>query len=240
MLDNTTLARAQADLAARLASDEYFVDIPVITDRQGDIDATVAKALGTLSGKGGKRGICALVLQPVGTDVSKSLPVPVMELDLVVRVMENVVVNGSSSGTGKDAASVARRIVDVLSGYRAQGIVDMLRPREKTIVPVPAERLVAYEVQFVAREDRRQPVEYRCAEVAMAVTGASLPYSIALSCPTTGASIYYTLDGTYPGSSNTAAHLYSTAVSVTTAATVRAAAHKTGLLPSNAVSRSLA
>jgi hypothetical protein len=61
------------------------------------------------------------------------------------------------------------------------------------------------------------------------VAGASLT----LSCATSGAAIYYTLDGSYPGPGNAEAVLYAGAVTLAAGVfTLRAAGHKAGLAAS--------
>ena len=133
---NDTIYKAQVDVGARLAASEYFVDIPVIIVDKGNILTQVQQALGTIAGKNGKTGVCALVLQPVGTVANPEIPAPIMDLDIVVRVLENVVVNRSSNGTGKTAGSIARAIVDILHLYNCPGIIDAMIPQNPTIIPV--------------------------------------------------------------------------------------------------------
>lgn len=58
--------------------------------------------------------------------------------------------------------------------------------------------------------------------------------TVTLTCATSGAAIYYTLDGSHPWSGNTSAALYSTPFTLTEAKTVRAIAYKSGSLASDA------
>ena len=236
MANETLLADIKADLASRLAADAYFSDIVVVTDRQGDIASKITRALSAISGKGGKCGVAAIVMQPVGKVVSGNVPIPTMELELAIRVVENVVINLGATGTQKDASSIARRIVDVLHLYTAAGLCDLLQPKSPTIIPVEDPLAsVAYEVQFTARENQRGTRfdAFKCAQVSMAAAGSALPYTITLACGTSGASIYYTTDGTYPSASNTTATLYATPFTITTACTLRAGAVKTNLIASD-------
>ena len=59
--------------------------------------------------------------------------------------------------------------------------------------------------------------------------------TVTLACTTTGAAIYYTTDGSYPGSGSTTATLYSVPFILTTACTLRSAAQKDGWQASNLV-----
>ncbi len=240
MSAESTLTDAQTELAARIASDPYFVDIPVLTDRKADLATTIQKNLGTITTKGGKIGLAVIVMQPVASVTSGNLPIPRMMMDLTVRVLENVLINSGANGTGKPAANVARKLVDILHLYRADGLIGMLQPKPQTIIPV--EDLiapVAYEVQFTSEELSRgqQYTAFKCAQVALSSSGSALPYTISLSCATSGSSIYYTLDGTYPGGqAGSTAALYNSPFAVSTACTLRAVASKTGLIHSDPIS----
>ena len=56
--------------------------------------------------------------------------------------------------------------------------------------------------------------------------------SVTITCPTSGASIYYTLDGTTPTATST---LYTTAIAVSSTTTVKAIAIKSGMIDSDVV-----
>ena len=64
---------------------------------------------------------------------------------------------------------------------------------------------------------------------AVSLTGTNVPASAIIYCPTPGATIYYTLDGTLP---TTSSLLYTGAIYFTSPGVVRAAAFETGWLPS--------
>jgi len=61
------------------------------------------------------------------------------------------------------------------------------------------------------------------------ISGASVPMNVIISCPTAGAAIYYTLDGTLP---TTSSLLYTDAIFVASASTIRAVAFTNGWMPS--------
>jgi hypothetical protein len=71
------------------------------------------------------------------------------------------------------------------------------------------------------------------APVAIAAAGTG-PVTITLTCATSGAAIYRTLDGSYPWSGNAQATLYAAPFAVASAALLRAVAHKTGMVASDA------
>jgi len=63
-------------------------------------------------------------------------------------------------------------------------------------------------------------------------SGSNVPVNVTISCATASASIYYTLDGSLPTQAST---LYSSAINLTSASTIRAAAFTNGWTPSVAV-----
>lgn len=229
-----TIANVAADIAARLAADAYFIDITVITDRKGDINTEVQKAIGPVASKGGKSGVCVIVTQPVGTVSEPSIPASMLDLDISVRVLENVVINTGSGGTGKSAASIARAIVAILHLYNSPGICGLIHPSKPTIIPV-ASPVLTYDVQFIAQE---KPMDsswqnFKCMPVSDSLSSENLPTTVTLTCPTPGATIRYTLDGSYPASANAAAHVYAAPFQITTAAALRLVATKSGLIDSD-------
>lgn len=72
----------------------------------------------------------------------------------------------------------------------------------------------------------------KAANVQVEETGTG-PITVALSCSTPGASIRYTLDGSYPSALNAAAVLYTAPVEISTPCTLLAVAEATDHLASN-------
>jgi hypothetical protein len=232
-MTDTILTDLQADIAARLSADAFFVDIPVIDERKADVVGDISKALGVLTVKGGKLGVCAVVLSPTADDEMPDATFGPLEVVMTVRVLENVLFNTGATGTGKAALTVARRIHRILKHYRPVGLAQPLRPRNPGITPV-ADPLapVAYEVNFSTTEADAGR-ELKCAIPTIAAGGTVHPQTVTLATNTGGASIYYTLNGTHPAAGNTAAVLYTVPFSMATAGSVRACAYLTGYVASD-------
>lgn len=230
-MSDTSLIDLQLDIGGRLTADEGLVDIPVYDERKADIATEIEVALGTLTGKNGKMGACCVVLQPTASDEMPDAPFGPMKVNLSILVLENVLVNKGATGTGKHALTIARRIHRILKHYIPGGIAACLNPSTPTIVPVENPLAdVAYEVRFETTE-ADPGRELKVATPAISPTSGTVPRTVTITCGTSGASIYYTLDGTYPRSGN--GTLYSGPVTVTQAAMLRAGAYKTGMIGSD-------
>jgi hypothetical protein len=231
------IALFQQDLADRLAADEYFSDITVLTERTADLDNTIARALKLLTVKGSKIGVAVVVGLFTADADQPNVPGPTFSnASTRVTVFENPLINGGATGTGKAAVDIAARVAQVLHHYLAGGIGQTcLVAGEDAIQPVPASQLeigtIAYQVRVDTALD--SAVLDKVAPVAIAAAGAG-PVAITLTCGTSGAAIYYTLDRSYPWSGGTTATLYTTPFNVSTAALLRAVAHKTGMAASDA------
>lgn len=236
-MSETFIDDLRADVAARLAADEYFTDIPVLTERTGDIAAEIQKRLGTLTTKGGKMGICAVILQVAGRVEHPNVPGPCMRLHFAIRVLENVLINTGASGTGKPASAVARRIQKVLHQYSHPALSALIMSEKDSLDPV-ADPLaqVAYEVKFSTNESDTDPV-LKCSVPVITPNSGTHPATITMmASATSSATITYTLDGSAPYAPNSNAIVWTGApVAITAACTVRAVASKTGYISSNAV-----
>lgn len=236
MSAETRILDLQADIVARLASDEYFVDIPVLTERKGSIEADIAEALGVITGKAGKVGVCVVVIISSAEYLYPNVLDGPLVIKFTVAVLENVEANmATSTGTLKAAFTVATRVLNVLQQYQGPGKCDMVMPERNTIKVIPNEDgLVAYGVDFMTNEDARTATT-KVAQPIPSISGSTLPKTVTLTCAApAAAAIYYTLDSSYPSAINTAhATLYTVPFSVTTACWLRAGASKTGYIDSD-------
>lgn len=230
-MNEENLQRAQSDIADRLAADSWFSTITILEDRKGNTVSEAQKVLGAMTAKAGKVGTCAVVMQPKGTVAKPNLPVAIMDLDITVLVLEDPAINDGQTGTGKNAMATARRIVDVLYQFSSQGVLRMMLPDNPTYVPVDdIIAPVAIEVRFKSMEDfRTQAV--KVSQPGYSTPQTALPYTMTLSCATSGADIYYTLDGSYP--SPLQGSKYTAPFAVTTAASLRLGAVKAAMIDSD-------
>jgi hypothetical protein len=234
MPGETNLIDLQLDLAARLAADEYFADLTILTEKKADIATEILNSLGTLTDKTGKVGACVIVMSLVGNlqfpDVGNS---PLL-LEPTIRVLEDPVINNGDTGTQKPALAIARRIIRMMHLYAPVGIASCLTGQKSgTLVPV-ADPLapLAYEVRFQCMESDASGYQKAAMPILVPAEGAA-PQTVTVTSATAGASIYYTIDGSFPSAVNPTAILYSAPIALAAAATLRAAAYKTGYIASN-------
>jgi hypothetical protein len=237
------LQRLQTDIASRLEADEYFADIGVTLMRPRaelgfvQIQERVDQLINGLVTKAGKKGAAVLVLMPLADAPASDAPGPELMHTITVRVQELPIVNMGTSGTQKPAEEIALRVLQVLQFFTpGNGRCLVVDPQALT----PTEQFdpkVTIDCRF-----RQQGGINPLAKVASPIltsSSAAAPGTVTITCATSGAAIYYTTDGSYPGSTNTAAHLYSAPFAQATSATIRAAAQKTALQGSDVVELTL-
>lgn len=235
MTNDTLIDDLRDDLAARLASDEVLADLPIVTERAGDILAEVALALGIAEGRPGRRGICLVLLQISARPETPEVPNPPLILQPVVRVLEVPILND----TGTTALAVSRRVMRVLHHYAPDGLTSCLVADSPAIIGVADDIApLAYDVSFRCMDDDRSDI----GKVSLptiwpdsGVASADAPLVISLACDTEGAEIRYTLDGSPPYRKNPASNVYDGTVTIQSPCTLRVAAWKSGLLTSDSM-----
>lgn len=232
MSAETRMTDLQNEIAARLGADEYFSDITVLTERKQDVESEIERALGVMAAKGGRSGVCVIVLNPSATVKFQNSPEPIFEYSIAVKVTELPLVNQGAGGTGKMAASIATRVVQNLYQYQAAGFCGLLEALDPVIVPEEDEKGVACLVRFKTL-DASTAATNKVATPAITATADAHPSAVTLACDTPGAQIYYTLDRSHPCPRNAGAFLYTAPFAVNTAAWVRAGAFKTDSINSD-------
>jgi hypothetical protein len=231
------LRDGQTDIFQRTLADEYLQNVFVVNADKGVIAQDVSEGLTTYSKREGgtKVGAGIIVLPPIVDPDDAEVLGGIMNPTYTLRVLEDPTINRGSQGTGIPALSIARRLVMVHHFARSVGIIGMLRAKKPAIVPFnDAIAPVAYEVVLVASEEYFASV-IKVETPSIAPNGGApvYPQAVTLACGTAGASIYYTIDGSYPRAGNPAALLYAAPFNVNAAATVRACAFKAGLIASD-------
>lgn len=144
------ISSLQNDLREALKAHNYFADIPVLTEKQKDIEYEIEKSLSALAGEGGGRGICCIVLTPKMTVEHPDIPGPYFgNVSIVVRVMENVLVNQGDDGTKKQAGDVALMASALLHHFRKRDFYEAVNCKEVGIVPDPD--YLAYDATFTTQ-----------------------------------------------------------------------------------------
>ena len=233
------IAQLQEEIAGRLNADDYFSDITVITERQGDIENSIERALRVLTDKDGKIGIAAMVGVVSGTVESPNLPGPAFtDSGIEVTVFENPTFNNGVTGTGKAAVDVIVRVCQVMHHYTPTAIGQILTiddQRRRAVEPlgvINKQGEVAYKTRIVFNADLQ--VLTKLLPPVISPAGGSVPRRLTITHPDAAAAIYYTTDLSYPWSGNTAATLYAGTFDITTASTLRAVAFKAAVVASDA------
>lgn len=227
----------QSFIAGRLQSVAYFGDIAVAAPRlylEGTkittpktINDKLDQVLNGLEKVNNKIGASVRVLQPVFNVEKKNLPGPQGRLIVPVLCQVHPIYNFSASGTGKYDLSIAIEVVRALHGFRVPAFAWSLYADGDTINSyfddekkfMTSEVMVHTISQIQPRTDVAKPV--------IAVDNDS---SATITCATSGASIYYTLDGvSYPRNGETNATPYGGAFNAPQGTVILAAAYKTDL-----------
>jgi hypothetical protein len=92
----------QADVTALLKAVPALSDAVILADNEGDIEAKVVRALGTLTGA--KNGLAAVVLLPEITESDANLPGPPLTVEIEIQTIEAVTIN-RQAGKGTELRS---------------------------------------------------------------------------------------------------------------------------------------
>lgn len=242
------LDRLPFELAARLESDPFFADIPVIVAVKGNISRQLEVKQAVITEKLGRRGVAVIVLQVVADDVYEGVPAAPMKLRPSFQVMENVELNYDGQGTKKSARKISRQIVQNMKIASLQGLVQSLKCARPAIEPVNAadlaDTMVCEQVNFECLEFSDQQINF-CLPPVLAQVGTTNTFTLATG--TGGAAIWFTVDGSYPYPGDQDSFPGSTSVQYTdaialtpgTPVQVRACAYLDGYIPSSVTSQTV-
>jgi hypothetical protein len=218
------------ELAARLESDPFFIDIPIVVYEEGNFTSEMQRKQALVTTKTGRRGAAVIIPQLVISDPYLDLQFGPCLLRPAFQVIEVPELNRDTNGTQKSARRIGRRIHDIIKIFGIQGLVATFIPDEPYMVPihfaadVPAGTR-GYECNFHVLESSGEKMSQVQRPTFEIVDGDTL----ALASATEGAEIYYTTDESYPSKSNAQAHLYSSPILIPDGGlTVRACAYPSG------------
>jgi hypothetical protein len=228
------LDRLPFELAARLESDPFFCDIPIVVTVKGNVASEYERLQAVIAEKSGKHGVAVFVLQIIADDIYQGIPNGPMKLSPALQVIEHVEANVSENGTKKSCRKVARHIIKnmKLAGFR--GIVQGFKCAQPAIVPADIKELndacVAEQVNFECQEFSDEQFQYCQPPLCSQVPGQ---LQVALATGTAGASIWFTTDDSfpYPGDASlfpgSTSQLYSAPINgvLNTPQTIRACAY---------------
>lgn len=229
------LQQLQLDVGGYLGSHTDFFYVPITVVRPRDaaaavlIQETLNKSLAGYNKKNGKAGIVAMVLMPeagVPLDRVKGY----IRVEMVVRIIENPMVNEGATGTHVPAEDLALKVLSLLDGWDAGRKHEWRGLESRAMTPVNISGKVAYDVSVYCYHGADNPSQV--AKPVMTVSGGN----VTLSTGTPGAVIWYTLDGSFPGPANGEATEY-TAPFATPMGTLRTAAYKDSFAPSDVLEK---
>lgn len=224
----------QTDLAARFTADPFFADVGVFVLRpRGNesfvtIQSKIDQLIGGLVKKNGKSGAAVFVLMPTADSVNPDTPGPRLKFKYTVRVQELPIINMGDNGTQKSAEEIALRVLQ-LGHHFSPGTGNVIVAASDAMTPsADADPKITIDVNF----EQQGGVRAESKVITPALTSApavdpDTGNDVTITCATAGASILYSVDGTYPTLP------YTVPVNVPGSATVRAVATKSGLLPSD-------
>lgn len=244
----STLETVQPDLFYKLASEPLLAGITIFKVREQDIESALLTALGGL-GTIAQSGLPASFVRPgtgMGASIevmmpsfrnpySKSASGPILLLQTLLRIKENHVVNLGPGGTGVTAETWAQQVLAIIHQWGSIAGVSYF-PSDTPLSPNrDFHPSVCYDVTLWSDFPVNQIIAggTAVATVSTVTITESAPLQCTLACPTGGATIYYTTDGSLPGPGNAAAQVYSAPFAVAVLTTVRAAAYQAGLIGSS-------
>lgn len=200
---NDPVFQLQSDIFGRIASGSFFSDIPVLLNEKGIIPSDVENAIKVFISKSNKSGAAVVVDRP-SRIVNKPEPSgPQFEAQIPVVVVEFPLTNRTPSGTNKSIEVITSEIMHLVHGWRSNPSVGQIFCGEDAVSPVVGnDRMIASQVLF--RTHMRFAAPSRVA--LPVITGSGNTFSI--TCNTPDASIYYTIDGSFPWSGNPEAYLF--------------------------------
>lgn len=101
--DTSALETLQASALKLAQAVPFFAPVPMFYERQKNVSAEIAAALGRL------KGIAILFLTPTGKNSNPGSPTVHLKVRLVAEVLENVMFNTGSTGTKLACSAVAEQ-----------------------------------------------------------------------------------------------------------------------------------
>lgn len=235
------------DVYGALSSDAGFTYVPVYQsrtplelDNEGNpivgqsqqIEEMIKSALAGLEKKNGKAGLACVVMLPDVKGESVNSAAPAMQLHIKVRIIENRLTNEGVGGTGITASKLALHVVQLLNRRAFRGGNALYCDLKAMVqeVPLPDDEK-AHECAFI------QNITPDALPKVATPTISAAGTLITLSCTTSAAVIYYTLDGGYPGSGNAGVLTYAAPFNLAAGVhPLRTAAEHEGMQASNDLS----
>jgi hypothetical protein len=214
----------QPDVYYKLLTEPWFGNIAIFKVREKRLDTEVSRALAGLAGRNGKGGASIEVLMPTLKSALPDTAGPVCTLEQKFIVKEQPTVNQGAHGTGLSAEQIAVNIAQTfqlfflggpLQGfYTAPSFYEYISaPADAPFIPLAVTLRATFALTALTRT------------LVPAASATAETVTLTDAQPGGGSSLYYTTDGSFPGSGNPNAILYGVPFTVASGATVRTAAY---------------
>jgi Chitobiase/beta-hexosaminidase C-terminal domain len=196
---SSILSQLQQQCADRLQSDPLFAHVPVLTERIKDIESEISRALGPLNDQNGKTGLVAILLTPTASVNFENVFGPFFDdIKIVVRIIENVPINqDANTGTNIPAAEAAEKVCALLHHFQPDNANGPVTAQKPGITLGNDPNHLSYDCRFKTSGGLTAVLPQAAAPVITDTGG-----SVSIACATTGAAIFYTLDGKNPAPRN--------------------------------------
>lgn len=188
------VSQLQADLYDILRQDATLAEVPILSESKGVTESDIENALSIVNeGPGGKIGAVVIVMMPLLDVPLPNPPGPRFDLTMTIRVIENPLMNRTTGGTELTAEDIMLQIAHVLHGRRVHPDIREFYMDAEAATPVNlSDNTVAYDLRLKAGFGLASP-----SRVSMPVFSGNAS-ALDIACNTPAASIYYTLDGSFP------------------------------------------
>jgi hypothetical protein len=246
MVPNPTIERVQPDLVAKLQSEALFAPIVIFKEREQRESSDLDERLSNVTGDGRqgplkRPGASITVKMPTFSNANVDAPGPLAVLNQVIVVKSNDRINietkdaaGVSIGTGVSAEQWAQNLWQTLHLFTLQGVAQTLYATtiKKTDAFAHLD-LLAYEVSFQATFPLQAPLFVYTptpsnARTVVTLTPTPAPPGGQSNPQPASQTIFYTIDGSFPGSGNSKALIYTAPFNVLRGIVIRWAAYAAG------------
>lgn len=219
------ILQLQSDVVAKLLSESALAEINIVLYRKLQTASEIDLRQVWLKPRGSRNGAGILVQMPTIEFKAPNVAGPERTMILPISIFEQPSINYLTSGTQTDAETITDLVTALLARFGIEGLGYIYPVEQKPNYDIAG--VLRYDLAFQA-EVPRTAIE----QIAMPTqSDASLTVTLTNHASYPAAAIYYTTDGSFPGTSATR---YTAPFTVASGATIRWAAYQDGYAGSDA------
>lgn len=219
-------AQLQSDVLHKLLSESLLDNVNMVSLRAiqameaaDDPTKITAAMMVWTTPRNGKVGAGLIVGMPTIESVQPSVSGPERTLNLPVAIFEDPILNGyGENKVGLTAEEIVDLVESILHQFGIEGLGVSLYPKRST-PNTDTQGIIRYDTTLIAEMPRSAITQ--CAIPTLDENAGTITLTGAA-----GEDVYYTTDGTFPGSGNPTAILYAAPFVIAAGTTVRWAAYK--------------